>query len=160
MLRVVLTTGLAACRKRSSFCRRRRDFRRAADDGFTLIEILVVLAILALMAGLVAPRVIGFLGGAKTDTARIQMSNIEASLDLYRLDVGQYPETIRALFEPPSNEDRWRGPYLKKADGVTDPWGEQYVYRFPGEKGEYDLYTLGADKKEGGQGENEDVTSW
>jgi len=130
------------------------------DAGFTLLELLVVLAILALLAGLVAPRVIGYLGGARTDTARMQMHNIEASLDLYRLDVGRYPESLDALIQRPSGVDKWNGPYLKKDNGLTDPWGAPYQYRIPGQHGEFDIFSLGADKAEGGEGEDQDVKSW
>jgi len=130
------------------------------DAGFTLLELLVVLAILALLAGLVAPRVIGYLGGARTDTARMQMHNIEASLDLYRLDVGRYPESLDALIQRPSGVDKWNGPYLKKDSGLTDPWGAPYQYRIPGQHGEFDIFSLGADKAEGGEGEDQDVKSW
>lgn len=131
-----------------------------AMNGFTLLELLVVIAILALLAGIVGSQVIGYLGGAKVDTARIQLSNIEASLDLYRLDAGRYPTDLKALVERPSDAKRWNGPYLKKASGLFDPWGELYQYRFPGQHGAFDLYTLGADGAEGGDGENQDVKNW
>lgn len=146
-------------------CDRGNRRRKNAPDhremnGFTLLELLVVIAILALLAGIVGSQVIGYLGGAKTDTARIQQSNIEASLDLYRLDAGQYPGELKALVERPSDAKRWNGPYLKKASGLFDPWGELYQYRFPGQHGAYDLFTLGADGAEGGDGENQDVKNW
>jgi general secretion pathway protein G len=130
------------------------------EAGFSLLELLVVLAILALLAGLVAPRVIGYLGGAKTDTAKMQLRNIESALDLYRLDAGKYPASLDALVTPPAGEERWRGPYLKKATGLTDPWGETFQYRSPGQHGEYDVYSFGADKTEGGDGEDQDIKSW
>ena len=131
-----------------------------AAAGFTLLELLVVLAILALLAGLVGPRVLDQLGGARSDTAKVQIKNIEAGLDLYRLDVGRYPtqdEGLKALTERPSTVTRWRGPYLKSAEGLVDPWGNPYRYRVPGRKGQYDIYTLGGDNAEGGDGENRDV---
>jgi len=140
--------------------RRRSDRRRPREAGFSLLELLVVLAILALLAGLVAPRVIGYLGGAKTDTAKLQLRNIESALDLYRLDMGKYPASLEALVAQPAGEERWKGPYLKKASGLNDPWGEPFKYRFPGQHGEYDLFSLGADKAEGGDGEDQDVRSW
>jgi general secretion pathway protein G len=141
-------------------CRPKPVQERSRQAGFSLLELLVVLAILALLAGLVAPRVIGYLGGAKTDTAKLQLRNIESALDLYRLDVGKYPASLDALVTQPGGEERWKGPYLKKATGLTDPWGEPFKYRLPGEHGEYDLYSLGADKTEGGDGEDQDVRSW
>lgn len=133
------------------------------DQGYTLTELLVVMFILVLLVGLVAPKVIGYLGGAKSDTARIQLSNIESALDLYLLDVGHYPteaEGLKVLVQRPDAEASWNGPYLKKESGLVDPWGQAYQYRRPGQHGEYDLFTLGADKAEGGDGEDKDITSW
>lgn len=139
--------------------------RRAAAGarGFTLIELLVVLVILGLLAAFVAPQVLNYLGGAKTDAARAQVQNIAGILDLYRLDTGRYPEEdvgLEALVEAPPDATTWNGPYVKRRDSLIDPWGEMYVYRFPGEHGAFDLYSLGADQTEGGEGEDQDVTSW
>lgn len=139
-----------------------RAARRGAQAGFTLLELLVVLAILALLAGLVGPRVLEYLGSAKTDTAQIQLKNIEAGLDLFRLDVGRYPteqEGLDALMEQPPDVARWRGPYLKSKDALVDPWGHPYRYRIPGDKQDFEVYSLGADNAEGGDGENRDVTN-
>jgi general secretion pathway protein G len=136
------------------------DVRQA---GFTLIELLVVLVILGLLAAFAAPQVLKYLGTAKTDAARAQVQNIASILDLYRLEVGSYPSEqygLDALLEPPPDVPRWNGPYVKRPDALVDPWGQQYVYRFPGEHGTYDLYSLGADQAEGGEGEDQDVTSW
>jgi general secretion pathway protein G len=143
--------------------RHRRPPGRFGAAGFTLIELLVVLVILGLLAAFVAPQVLNYLGKAKTDVARAQIMNIASVLDLYRLEVGRYPdeqEGLGALLEPPPDVPRWNGPYVKKVDALMDPWGEMYQYRVPGEYGDYDLYTLGADQSEGGEGENQDVTSW
>ncbi len=137
--------------------------RRRRCRGFTLLELLVVLAILAIIATFAAPRVLQFLGGAKTDAAGIQIQNLSSILDLYRLEVGSYPPQdagLAALIERPAGADDWNGPYLKKADALTDPWGQPYLYRFPGRHGDYDLYSLGADNAEGGEGEDQDLTSW
>jgi general secretion pathway protein G len=134
-----------------------------AACGFTLIELLVVLVILGLLAGLVAPRVIHYLGRAKSDTARLQIDNLEGALDMYHLEVGQYPTTdqgLDALVNQPSGVTAWNGPYLKKKQIPKDPWGYDYIYRSPGEHGPYDLYSLGADHAEGGEGENKDILSW
>jgi len=137
--------------------------QRPRPQGFTLIELLVVLVILGLLAGLVGPRVLKYLGGAKSDTARLQIEELGAGLDLFHLEVGRYPSTdegLRALAEPPSGARGWNGPYLKKKDIPLDPWGNPYNYRFPGENGDYDLYSLGRDNADGGDGEDGDVVSW
>jgi len=134
--------------------------------AFTLLELLVVLVILGLLAALIGPRVVGRLGRAKQQVARSQIALLESALDQFRLDVGRYPTTeegLRALIEPPQEEEarqKWRGPYLKKKKIPLDPWGRPYEYRCPGEHGEYDLWSYGADGKPGGTGENADVTNW
>jgi general secretion pathway protein G len=142
---------------------RERRQRRRRQAGFTLVELLVVLIILGLIAAFAAPRVIKFVGGAKTDSAKIQIERLSGVLDLYRLQVGRYPnedEGLNALMEQPADAPDWEGPYLKKADALIDPWRRPYIYRFPGEHGDYDLYSLGADGEDGGEGENRDLTSW
>jgi len=134
-----------------------------SDAGFTLIELLVVLVILGLLAAFAAPQVLKYLGGAKTDAANAQITNIASILDLYRLEVGSYPsqaDGLDALVEAPARAERWDGPYVRQRDALIDPWGELYGYRIPGEHGPFDLYSLGADKAEGGDGENQDITSW
>ncbi|CAH9015116.1 type II secretion system major pseudopilin GspG [Candidatus Nitrosacidococcus sp. I8] len=133
------------------------------NKGFTLIELLVVLVILGLLAGLVGPQVMKYLGGAKSDSTRLQIENIASVLDLYRLDVGHYPSTsegLQALIEAPAGAKNWDGPYLKKKQVPKDSWGNDYHYRSPGEHGPFDVYSLGADGVEGGEGENQDVASW
>jgi general secretion pathway protein G len=137
------------------------DRRRQA--GFTLVELLVVLIILGLIAAFAAPQVIKYVGGAKSDSAKIQVERLSSVLDLYRLQVGRYPsddEGLDALMDAPADASNWDGPYLKKADSLIDPWGRPYLYRFPGDNGDYDLYSLGADDQEGGEGEDRDLTSW
>ncbi|MBY4678550.1 type II secretion system major pseudopilin GspG [Marinobacterium arenosum] len=131
--------------------------------GFTLLEILVVLVILGLLASLVGPQVFKQLGSSKTKTAALQIQELSAALDLYRLEVGSYPTSsqgLEALIEKPSGVNSWNGPYLKKSVVRKDPWGNDYQYRFPGEHGEFDLYSLGSDNQEGGDGEAQDVVSW
>lgn len=132
--------------------------------GFTLIELLVVLVILGLLAGMVGPQVMKYLGTSKTKTAHLQIQDLGAALDLYRLEMGRYPsaeEGLNALVEAPQGTDaRWNGPYLKKRMVPKDPWGYDYHYRFPGEQNVYDLYSLGADNAQGGTGEDADVLSW
>ena len=138
------------------------DLRRRAA-GFTLIELLVVLAILGLVVALVTPQVLKYLGRAKTDAAHIQIENLGGALDLFKLDVSRYPtqqEGLQALVEQPPGLNSWNGPYLKQKKVPLDPWNRPFTYRIPGEHGEYDLYTLGADNAPGGTGENQDVGNW
>jgi general secretion pathway protein G len=139
----------------------RRYRRRGA--GFTLVELLVVLAILGLLAGLVGPQVMKFLGSSKTKTAGLQIEDLGATLDLYRLEVGRYPSTsegLSALVSDPGNAPNWNGPYLKKSEVPKDPWGNDYQYRAPGQNGPYDIWSLGSDGQEGGDGEAQDIQSW
>jgi general secretion pathway protein G len=137
--------------------------KRKSQSGMTLLELLVVLAILALVIGIAAPRVIGYLSKAKSDTALLQMRQLVSSLNLYRLDVGRYPseqEGLQALVTQPASADKWRGPYIDRAEGIKDPWGKIYGYKLPGEHGEVDLVTYGADGQPGGEDENRDIGSW
>jgi len=139
-------------------CKDRMTRRR--DRGFTLLEILVVLAIIGLIAAIAAPQVFKSLGGAKSDSARVQIESLSTAIDLYRLEVGKLPPDLDALIEKPSGEDRWNGPYLRKTSVPKDPWGNPFQYRAPGEHSDFDLYSLGADGAEGGEGESRDVTNW
>jgi general secretion pathway protein G len=132
------------------------------NAGFTLIELMIVLFILGLLAALVAPRLMGWVGKAKQKTAQAQIQLLATALDLFHLDVGHYPtdeEGLKALRENPGNLPGWGGPYLDK-DVPKDPWARDYHYKCPGEHGPYDLYSLGADGAPGGEGENHDVTNW
>lgn len=137
-----------------------RSLQLKRHRGFTLVELLVVLAILGLLAGLVGPQVMKFLGSSKTKTANLQIEDLVATLDLYRLELGHYPTDLKALVEKPNNAPNWNGPYLKKSDVPKDPWGFDYQYRYPGENGSVDLWSLGADNRDGGEGENADIRSW
>ncbi|MCX5889986.1 MAG: type II secretion system major pseudopilin GspG [Deltaproteobacteria bacterium] len=130
--------------------------------GFTLIELMIVLFILGLLAALVAPRLMGRVGKAKQKTAQAQIQMLATALDLYHLDVGRYPtdeEGLKSLYLKPESLPSWSGPYLDKAV-PKDPWARDYVYKYPGEHGPYDLYSLGADGQPGGEGENADITNW
>jgi general secretion pathway protein G len=131
--------------------------------GFTLIELLVVLVILGLIASVVGPRVVGYLGGAKSDTAKLQIDEVGAALELYKLDIGRYPTTeegLQALVQAPAAVTGWRGPYLKKNLVPKDPWRNPYRYAAPGQHGVYDVYSYGADNRPGGEDENKDIVSW
>jgi general secretion pathway protein G len=130
--------------------------------GFTLLELLVVIVIIGLLAGLVAPRYFDQVGKSNTKIAKAQIDSLEKALDQFRLDVGSYPTSeqgLPALFTKPANADKWQGPYLKKPV-PPDPWGRAYRYKSPGEHSDYDLYSYGSDGQPGGTGENSDVNSW
>ena len=137
--------------------------RRAAEAGFTLIEMLVVITIIGLIMALVAPRVLNYLGESKVKAARIQIASLGSALDLFFLDEGRYPTTgegLAALVERNGSETAWNGPYLKGTIVPADPWGHPYVYRAPGEHGPYDITSYGSDGQEGGTGTASDITSW
>ena len=136
--------------------------RHKKDSGITLIELLVVMVIIAMFATIVGQRLFRNVEKARQTTAKAQINELESVLDAFKLDVGRYPTTeegLQSLRSRPGGTDRWDGPYLKK-DVPPDPWQHPYVYRFPGQHGEYDLYSYGNDGQEGGDGENADVTNW
>jgi len=130
--------------------------------GFTLLELLVVMVIIGLLAGYVGPKFFSQIGKAEIKTARAQLDSLGKALDQYRIDTGRYPSSeqgLAALVTKPANESHWSGPYLQK--GLPpDPWGRPYMYKFPGEHGDYDLLTFGKDGQPGGTGDAEDVTNW
>ncbi|MEP6966955.1 MAG: type II secretion system major pseudopilin GspG [Pseudomonadota bacterium] len=137
--------------------------RPPGDAGFTLLEMLVVLAIMGLLAAIIAPQVLKYLGSSRSQTAKVQVQNVVAALELYRLDVGRYPsqeEGLAAVVAAPATAAGWNGPYLQKSAALNDPWATPYLYRIPGKHGEIDVYTLGSDKAEGGTGEAADVGNW
>jgi general secretion pathway protein G len=143
----------------------KRDRQRAesAQRGFSLIELIVVLVILGLLATVVGPRVMNRLAQGKTEIAKLQIDQLDGALGLFRFDVGRYPTTaegLQALIDNPSGIQNWSGPYLDKRSLPKDPWSREYQYRSPGQNGDYDLWSSGADGVEGGEEENADVTSW
>lgn len=136
--------------------------RRGFVDGFTLMELLIVLVIIGLLAALVGPTLYQRIKPAKQAAARAQIENFTVALDSYYIDVGRYPSTeegLKALREAPANQPKWNGPYLKK-ELPADPWGHPFVYRAPGRSGGYEILSPGADGREGGEGEDADVVSW
>ncbi|MGH6849157.1 MAG: type II secretion system major pseudopilin GspG [Methylocella sp.] len=133
------------------------------DDGFTLIEILVVITIIGLLMSLVGPRVLTFLAESKVKAATIQVQSFASSLDLFYLDLGHYPTTaegLAALVQRPGGEDGWNGPYLQKGYVPNDPWGHPYIYRSPSDHGPYEIVSLGSTGKEGGTGSAVAIKSW
>lgn len=130
-----------------------------AQRGFTLVELLLVLVILALMAGLVLPNIIGQGEKAKVRAAGSQISRIAMSVETFYLDTGVKPESLAALVSEPGTVNGWNGPYIKNSI-LKDPWGRAYEYRSPGQHGEFDIFSFGADGQQGGDGKNSDITSW
>lgn len=133
------------------------------QHGFTLVELLVVLAILGLLAAVAAPQAMRYLGGARHNAARLQLQGLVTAMDLFQLDVGHYPsrtDGLAALVQRPTGQARWNGPYVRNVEQLQDPWRRPWRYRVPGEFGSYDLFSLGADDRPGGTGEDRDVTNW
>ncbi len=130
------------------------------NQGFTLLELLVVMVIIGLLVSIVGPRYFSQLGKSEVKTAKAQIHSLKKALDVYRLDNGHYPDSqagLNALLVAPANASKWQGPYLEKAV-PTDPWDHPYIYRIPGEKSEFDLLSLGADGRPGGSDENADIS--
>jgi len=140
---------------RSAKSQDRNTRRHAAQAGFTLVEVLVVISIIGLIMGLVGPRVLNYLSDAKVKAAKIQIESFSSALDLYFLDVGRYPsstEGLNALMQRPSGANAWNGPYLKGAIVPKDPWGSAYVYKSPGDRKPYDIMSFGPDGANGAKG--------
>jgi len=138
---------------------RKRSFKQ---HGMTLIEILVVLVLIGIVMGILGGNFIGRGEKAKADAAKIEIGQIGQALDLYKLETGRYPsssEGLQALVTAPAGATNWNGPYWKKSSIPKDPWGNDYRYTSPGQKGAYDIVSLGADGKEGGDGTNKDISS-
>ena len=136
---------------------------RMRAAGFTLMELLVALVILGMLAGIVGPRIMKYVSSAKSDTADVQIEDLVTALEMYHLEVGQYPSQdagLQALVDEPPGVVGWNGPYLGKPRVPKDPWGRDYHYRFPGEHGAFDVFSYGADDSPGGDKENADIVSW
>src|SRR5215472_15892266 len=145
--------------------RRSRPLHSSAshEAGYTLVELLVVVAILGLLTLIATPFVLRYLDSAKVSTARTEIANISAGLDLFKIDVGRYPTTeegLDALMKAPAGVDNWNGPYIKKATGLKDPWGRPYLYRSPGQHGEFDIYSYGAKGEASASGDKPQVANW
>jgi len=142
--------------------RKIRRSRKDSERGFTLVEILVVITIIALIMSLVGPRVLNYLSESKVKAAKIQMLSFSSALDLLYLDTGRYPssaEGLDALVKPTSAMQGWNGPYLKGGSLPNDPWGKPYLYRSPTERGKFEIVSYGADGQEGGTGTSADITT-
>jgi general secretion pathway protein G len=132
---------------------------RMRSRGFTLVELLLVLVILALIGGLVLPGIIGKAEGAKVKAAASQVSRLSMAVESYYLDTGATPESLDQLVEESGGVGGWNGPYVKPSS-LKDPWGREYEYRYPGDHGDFDIYSFGADGQPGGEGKNADINSW
>ena len=130
-----------------------------AARGFTLVELLLVLVILALIGSLVLPGIIGKAEGAKAKAARSQIDRLSMAVESYYLDTGKTPDSLEALVEDTGDAAGWNGPYVKKSS-LNDPWGRAYEYEYPGEHGDFDILSLGADGQPGGEGTDADINSW
>ena len=138
---------------------RTRESHRAFAGGFTLVELLLVLVILALIGGLVLPGIIGRAEGAKVKAASSQIDRIAMAVESYYLDTGTTPDSLEHLVDEPGDADGWNGPYIKRST-LNDPWGRQYEFRNPGEHGDFDIISYGADGQPGGEDTNADITNW
>ena len=136
---------------------------RHPESGMTLMELLVVVAVIALITAIAAPRLLQYVSGAKSTTAEAQIGGLVSAVELFFLDTGRYPtenEGLSILVERPVSNQEWNGPYLNKAGGIIDPWGAPYRYRIPGRSTDFEIYTLGSDAREGGEGDARDINSW
>ncbi|MDT8320359.1 MAG: type II secretion system major pseudopilin GspG [Xanthomonadales bacterium] len=132
---------------------------RRLTRGFTLVELLLVLVILALIGGLVLPGIIGKAEGAKVKAAASQVSRLSMAVESFYLDTGTTPDSLEQLVEEPGSVAGWNGPYVKPSS-LKDPWGREYEYRYPGDHGEFDIVSFGADGQPGGEDRNADINSW
>ena len=145
----------------AGFFRPIKETARQGEQGFTLVEMLVVITIIGLIMGLIGPRVLNYLGESKVKAAKIQMQSFASALDLFNLDAGRYPSTsegLTALVRRTPGVAAWNGPYLRGGNVPNDPWNHPYIYRAPGEHGAFDIVSLGSDGQEGGSGTAADIS--
>ena len=158
-----LSVGMQRCEDIQVWQKARARTLHRNQAGFTLIELLVVIIIIGLLAALVGPKLFGRVGKGKQAAAQAQIELFGAALDNFRLDVGRYPtseEGLKAMLVNPGAVENWDGPYLKKQEIPLDPWVHPFVYKSPGEHGDYDIISYGGDGVAGGDGENQDIVSW
>ena len=139
-----------------------RTGKSLGENGYTLLELLVVIGILALLATVATPQVMRYFSRAKTEIAALQVRNLATAVELYFVETGKYPSNdfgLKALLEAPPGESRWNGPYIKGIKDLNDPWGRPFLYRLPGQKSEFEVFTLGRDGAPGGTGEDADISS-
>lgn len=134
--------------------------RSPRSRGFTLIELIVVIALIAVLAAVVAPNLLGKASDANRKSAAVQIEKISSSIELYHLETGRYPDQLEDLVNKPQGVDRWAGPYVRKMSQLQDPWGNELVIKRPGERGSFDLISYGADGRPGGEGDDADITNW
>lgn len=132
----------------------------ARRSGFTLIELIVVIALIAVLAAVVAPNLLGKASDANRKSAMVQIEKISNAVELYRLETGQYPESLEDLVTQPAGLERWNGPYVKKQSRLQDPWGNLLMIEVPGQRGSFDIISYGGDGRPGGDGDAADITNW
>lgn len=130
------------------------------NRGFTLIELIVVIALLAVIVAIVAPNLLGKAGEASRKSAGVQLERIFNAVEVYKFETGSYPESLTDLVERPEGNERWNGPYVRKLSALKDPWGNELVIRRPGQNGPFDIISYGADGQPGGEGDAADIGSW
>lgn len=129
-------------------------------SGFTLIELIVVIALVAVLAAVVAPNLLGKASDANRKSAGVQLEKVSNAIELYRLETGRYPDDLEALVRQPQGVERWNGPYIKKRSQLKDPWGNELVIQRPGEHNKFDLISYGGDGRPGGEDDDADLTNW
>ena len=137
----------------------KRTHRRRRCRYFSLIEIMVVVVIIGLISGIVGINVIGYVDKARTNKAKAEVSTLKDAAKAFYYDMGDFPRSLDELVRSPGS-DKWNGPYLDPAKVPLDPWGEDYRYDYPGQHGDFDIYSLGKDKAQGGKGADADIVSW